>query len=260
VSSDPLDLDWAIVSLDKVETAKVRSFYHTQNELIHAVKDEAKAYRNFSLGISEDTDDDAASSAVSSRRAAQLSFAVNFVLLVIKFVAAILSGSLSVIASLIDSVLDLFSGIVFWRTGKMVEKEDIYAFPVGKQRLKAIAVIIVASVMGTASLSVLFQAIKDIIAGADAPTIDVTIIVLVALTVVVKILLMIHCRAHDTPETRALSVDHQNDSVSNSVALVCSILAERYWAPIDPLGAIALSLFIIYSWTSEGGSHVVNIV
>ena len=44
--------------------------------------------------------------------AARLTLAVNFLLFFMKLAAAIQSGSLSIISSLIDSTLDLFSGLL----------------------------------------------------------------------------------------------------------------------------------------------------
>lgn len=52
-------------------------------------------------------------------------------LLVIKLAAAVLSGSLSIIVSVIDSVIDLFSGILFWLCNHAIINRDNYDYPQG---------------------------------------------------------------------------------------------------------------------------------
>ena len=53
------------------------------------------------------------------------------VLLVGKAAAAALSGSLSVITSVIDSAVDLVSGILMWCSGRAVKTKDTYRYPQG---------------------------------------------------------------------------------------------------------------------------------
>lgn len=54
------------------------------------------------------------------------------VLLIIKTVAAILSGSLSIISAVIDSAVDLVSGALMWWSNKAMKYRDPYAYPQGK--------------------------------------------------------------------------------------------------------------------------------
>jgi hypothetical protein len=54
------------------------------------------------------------------------------VLLIIKVVAVVLSGSISLISSLVDSSVDLLSGVVIWVTTRAVKKTDRYSYPQGE--------------------------------------------------------------------------------------------------------------------------------
>ena len=58
-------------------------------------------------------------------------FVLHQVLLIGKAVAAVLSGSLSVITSVIDSAVDLVSGILMWCSGRAVKRKDPYRYPQG---------------------------------------------------------------------------------------------------------------------------------
>jgi len=53
------------------------------------------------------------------------------VLLAAKMVAAIMSGSISIISSLVDSIVDLASGVIIWATGRAVQKRNPYVYPQG---------------------------------------------------------------------------------------------------------------------------------
>jgi len=52
-------------------------------------------------------------------------------LLAAKMVAAVMSGSISIISSLVDSVVDLASGVIIWATGRAVRTRDPYIYPQG---------------------------------------------------------------------------------------------------------------------------------
>ena len=94
-----------------------------------------------------------------SSKAAKWALIVNIVLLVAKAAAASFSGSLSVISSLVDSVLDLVGGVVFYLISNSMTKRDV-AYPVGKRRFEPLGVIFLASVMGTAAFQVAIISIQ----------------------------------------------------------------------------------------------------
>ena len=86
-----------------------------------------------------------------------ISFAANVLLLVIKVIAAVWSGSLSVIASTIDSFLDLFSGSIIFATNCLAKRRDVLKFPVGRTRLEPLGVLIFSAVMAMSMASILIE-------------------------------------------------------------------------------------------------------
>eukprot|EP00042_Codosiga_hollandica_P050676 m.611017 g.611017 ORF g.611017 m.611017 type:complete len:107 (+) comp58136_c0_seq2:942-1262(+) len=68
--------------------------------------------------------------------------------------------------------------------------------------------------------------------------------------IVMKLILYLICRryAHTSVAAAALTQDHRNDLVLNSVAIVTSAVASHSWPPIDPIGAILIALWTGYSW------------
>lgn len=57
-------------------------------------------------------------------------------LLAAKTTASVLSGSIAIISSLVDSVVDLASGIVIWITSRAVRDCNYQEFPKGNKYLQ----------------------------------------------------------------------------------------------------------------------------
>lgn len=182
------------------------------------------------------------------------SLAVNVLLFVSKMVAAILSGSLSVVSSLVDSALDLFSGVTLWLVNRSMKPkpDDIYLYPSGKSRLEPVAIIICASVMGTATLQLVSTAIQNIAEGSSDPEVKAVSGSLMGVTVIAKFFLFLYCRRVNSPTVQALSLDHRNDVASNIAAIVFGLLGTYIWPNADPLGAILIAVYIIVNWCLAG--------
>lgn len=78
-----------------------------------------------------------------------------------------------------------------------------------------------------------------------------------------KFALWLYCRRFKhSPIAQALAQDHINDVGSNVVALIALIIASYYpslsW--LDPVGAIVISLWIIWSWYETGKDEVKKLV
>lgn len=58
---------------------------------------------------------------------------------------------------------------------------------------------------------------------------------------IVKFILMVYCRTFKNEIVRAYAQDHFFDVITNSIGLVTSLLAARYYWWMDPVGAILVS-------------------
>ena len=74
----------------------------------------------------------------SERIAIYASNAANLVLFLAKVYASIQSRSLAVIASTLDSLLDLLSGFILWFTASAMRKPNQYRYPIGKTRMQPV--------------------------------------------------------------------------------------------------------------------------
>mmetsp|Transcript_28729 Transcript_28729/g.86049 ORF Transcript_28729/g.86049 Transcript_28729/m.86049 type:complete len:365 (-) Transcript_28729:25-1119(-) len=198
------------------------------------------------------------------------SLLANVVLTVAKTFVTFQSGSLAVLASLIDSALDLLSQLVLF-TASVQRKTRSVAYPAGRARLEPVSVVVCAMLMGVSAMGVIFAAARqlfDLVAGRP---IDVEIdelnglIMLVAVVWKFALWLWIVKRhaalAADSPGVAAVAQDHFNDVLSNVFALAAAVLAARYGLDAaDPVGAILISLYIAYSWLDTGIEQVQHLV
>lgn len=74
----------------------------------------------------------------SERIAIHASNIANLVLFIAKVYASVESRSLAVIASTLDSLLDLLSGFILWFTANAMRKQNQYKYPIGKKRMQPV--------------------------------------------------------------------------------------------------------------------------
>lgn len=76
--------------------------------------------------------------AKSERLAVHVSNIANLILFVAKVFASVESRSLAVIASTMDSLLDLLSGFILWFTAYAMKTPNHYHYPIGKNRMQPV--------------------------------------------------------------------------------------------------------------------------
>jgi len=167
----------------------------------------------------------------------------------------IISGSVSVMASFLDSCLDLLSGSIIFVSSlfQRVQPKEVHLYPVGKTRLETLSVLVFATTMFTATGQLLTVSVQSLLQQEYINlNIDfITIGVLVG-TVLIKLLLWFLCSRFDHNAIQALAQDHRNDVVSNLIA-TATALGGFYWRPwVDPLGGAIISLLIMYTWFETG--------
>lgn len=185
------------------------------------------------------------------------------ILSALKLFAFIISNSMIMMASMIDSCLDILSSLILLITSKIAnsKKNDYRLFPVGKKRIQTIGVLIFACIMSAFALQILSQAIIDISSGPGNSEFGVWPIVTMAAAVFTKATLLTITKLsikklkksgdpNDTMEIdgmEACAQDHINDMLSNGFGLIFGIVSKYAWY-LDPAASMCLSLFIIYNW------------
>ena len=186
------------------------------------------------------------------------SFIVNICLVVMKVIVAIRSHSMVVIASALDSILDILSGSVLFVISHLQAMEGRDSFPIGKDRLEPLGIIVFSTVMFTASLQLMIEATKRIIVKDKEIVLDAITIGMLLATIVSKAILYVYCNffTKGSPSTEALAQDHRNDIISNTGAIFSAYIGFYYWWAADPIGAIGIGILIMFTWVKTGFEHI----
>eukprot|EP01097_Dermamoeba_algensis_P007635 TRINITY_DN4874_c0_g1_i1.p1 TRINITY_DN4874_c0_g1~~TRINITY_DN4874_c0_g1_i1.p1 ORF type:complete len:387 (-),score=87.78 TRINITY_DN4874_c0_g1_i1:140-1300(-) len=250
------------------KSKKAKFFYKQQNEILDFILDYNKRYKigeehNPLVGgevqpENNEKDDEEKRSWIfrwGAKGGVYLSFLVNVCLLVAKSIVAFASGSTAILASALDSFLDLVSGGIFVLTTRYMQKPQPELYPIGKSRMEPLGVIVFSTLMLGLSLMIILQSIQDAVKGPDVKLSMMDIIV-VCIVIGLKAFLFLYCRAVPSPQTRALAQDHFNDVLSNSFGLGAAVGAVYYQQLMDPIGAICISLYIIFVWMRTLMKHL----
>ncbi|XP_067659363.1 uncharacterized protein [Haliotis asinina] len=249
---------------NKHHNKRIRSYYKAQDRLI-------ESFEELQLDIDDAMIDTSYVKVLQKKSLfyARLTFIVNCILLIAKAVASSLSGSIAIISSLVDSIVDLASGIILWWATKAVKKRDPYIYPQGRTKLEPVAIIILSVLMAAASLQLVRESIQKIISIASGtaglPVVDIPVFAIAGGTIGVKFVLWLLCRRIPSPSVQALALDHRNDVCSNFVAIACGYVGSSELnqltgisdlSYVDPAGAILISLYIVYNWWKTGAEQI----
>nr|DAD44011.1 TPA_asm: hypothetical protein HUJ06_002241 [Nelumbo nucifera] len=114
---------------------KVAKYYRRQEKLLKGFN-EMEAVTEYGSLPGHLTEDEQQQLARSERMAVHASNIANIVLFMAKVYASVESRSLAVIASTLDSFMDLLSGFILWFTDHAMRKPNHYRYPIGKQRMQ----------------------------------------------------------------------------------------------------------------------------
>ncbi|ORX37076.1 hypothetical protein BD324DRAFT_579516 [Kockovaella imperatae] len=177
---------------------------------------------------------------------------VNVVLVVAKLVAVLYSSSISLLASLVDSALDLLSTFIILGTSYAIGiKSDKHLYPAGKRRFEPLGVLIFSVAMIASFVQVFIEAFQRARDTSDNAPVELSTIGLVTMivTIAVKLVLWIWCSRIPSSGVQALAQDAENDVWLNSMSLAFPWIGHRIgWRLLDPIGGMVLSAYIIFEW------------
>jgi len=189
-------------------------------------------------------------------RLAKITLFVNIAMIGAKMVAAVLSHSLSVVSSVVDSAMDITAGTLIWGACHMRQKNDREKYPIGLNRLEPLAILITAMIMTFANLIVIEESVLSTINNSLGPKVDIATLVILLGGTVVKIVLYVACRMRHSASAAMLAQDQRNDIVTNIVALAGASIGHRWWVYADPLGAVLIAGWIIFSWLGTAKEQI----
>jgi len=185
------------------------------------------------------------------KRATIVSSSVATLLVIVKLVLGVASGSVAVLASAIDSFLDMLVSILNFFAIKKSEESPDSEYHYGKGKIQAIAAVIEGTVITISGLYIIYQAIQKITSGAVTSLLTPSIIAMsfsiIITYALVRYLLRI-AKETDNIVIKADALHYKTDLWSNAAVLVA--LGAVYFTGLDEIDAVfglGIGLFIIYS-------------
>ncbi|MFA5461880.1 MAG: cation diffusion facilitator family transporter [Sulfurimonas sp.] len=185
------------------------------------------------------------------KRATVVSTSVAMLLVVIKMSVGILSGSVAILASAIDSMLDLTVSMFNYFAINNAEKDPDDAFNYGRNKMEPLAAVIEGTIISFSALFILYEAIDKIAHPREMDFIGLGIVVmLISIVITFFLVIFLNKVAKKTGNMviKADSLHYKTDIFSNGVVLLAlglvSFTGENI---IDPILGILISIYMIYS-------------
>jgi len=185
------------------------------------------------------------------KRATVVSSSVATLLVFVKLVLGVASGSVAVLASAIDSFLDMLVSMLNFFAIKKSEETPDSEYHYGKGKIQAIAAVIEGTIITISGLYIIYEAIKKLTRGSETTLLTPSIIAMsfsiIITYALVKYLLKI-AKETDNIVIKADALHYKTDLWSNAAVLIA--LGAVYFTGYDQIDAIfglGIGLFIIYS-------------
>lgn len=196
-----------------------------------------------------------------------VNFLINILLLVGKIAVTLLTNSLSVVASLVDSILDFLSTFIIYIVNRLAAQNNWkvqHSYPVGRSRLEPLGVLIFSIIIIISFFQVGQESFKRLFSSTPEQRLPATIgfdaVLIMVITIVAKLGCWIWCSKSQSSSVQALAQDAMTDIVFNTVSLLMPWLGHIFniwW--FDPLGALLLSVYIIFNWGKTAFEHINNL-
>lgn len=240
----------------------VAEYYQQQVEMLEGFSEmDALAERGYVPGMSKEERENLAKSETFAIR---ISNVANMVLFAAKVYASIRSGSLAIIASTLDSLLDLLSGFILWFTAFSMSTPNPYQYPIGKKRMQPLGILVFASVMATLGLQIILESVRQLLSDESDFSLNKEqerwLVGIMLSVTMVKLLLVIYCRSFTNEIVKAYAQDHFFDVITNIIGLIAALLANYVSDWMDPVGAIILALYTIRTWSMTVLENVNSLV
>ncbi|KAJ9630717.1 hypothetical protein H2203_001241 [Taxawa tesnikishii (nom. ined.)] len=201
----------------------------------------------------------------NARWAININVLANIVLLVAKVIAAFYSSSLSLIASLVDSALDLLCTLIVWSTNRLVQwrlKALNKRFPVGRRRLEPLGILVFSIIMVISFLQILQESVEKLLPGGPRKAQELPYVAIGAMlgTIIIKGIIGLGCVRIKTTQVQALAQDCKTDVYFNTLSLLFPLIGAKahvWW--LDPVGAGLLSLYVIWDWAGTCFENVTRL-
>lgn len=185
------------------------------------------------------------------KKATAVSSSVAAVLTLLKLMLGIASGSVAVLASAVDSVLDMFVSIFNYFAISKSEKPADERFNYGRGKIEALASVIEGTIISISGLFLLYQAFLKAYTGETSSYLGISILVMIislAITIVLVLYLNYIAKKTNSMVIKADALHYKTD-VFSTLAVLISLLLVYFtgYEIIDAFIGAGIAIYIIFS-------------
>ncbi len=185
------------------------------------------------------------------KKATIVSTSVAATLVAFKMTVGVLSGSIAVLASAIDSFLDLSVSAFNYFALHNAEKPADAQFNFGRSKIEPLAAVVEGTIISVSALFILYQAISNIVHETTLSHMDKSIGVMfisIAITALLVLFLNYVSKKTGNMVIRADALHYKTDLYSNAAVLLALFLVSYTGEPlIDALLGIGIAIYMIIS-------------
>lgn len=185
------------------------------------------------------------------KKATVVSTSVAAVLVVMKMTVGILSGSIAVLASAIDSFLDLTVSLFNYFALHNAEKDPDDKFHFGRSKIEPLAAVIEGTIISLSALFILYGALAKIAHPRDMGHMEESIAVMIASFIITAFLVMFLNYVAKKTKNMVIKADalhYKTDLFSNGAVLMAlALISYTGEQLIDPILGVVIAFYMIYS-------------
>jgi cation diffusion facilitator family transporter len=172
-------------------------------------------------------------------------------LTIIKFVVGIMSGSVALLASAVDSILDMFVSIFNLFAVHNSEKPADDQFNYGRGKIEALAAVIEGSIIAFSGLFILYHAVEKYFNQEEVKYLDLSLLVMFISMVVTFFLVMFLNYVAKKTNSMVIKSDalhYKTDLLTNLAVLVSlGLVLFTNMQVIDVIIGAIIAMYIVYS-------------
>lgn len=185
------------------------------------------------------------------KKATIVSTSVASLLVVIKMFVALMSGSVAVLASAIDSLLDLTISLFNYFALHNAEKDPDESFNFGRSKLEPLAAVVEGVIISMSALFILYEALIKIIHPQKIELLGASVFVMILSVFITSTLVVYLSRVAKKTDNMVIKADalHYKTDIFSNLAVLVS-LGIVYFTDVifvDSVFGIGIGLYMIYS-------------
>ncbi len=193
------------------------------------------------------------------KRAPLVATGLSLILAIIKLTVGLMSGSVALLASAVDSIMDMFVSVFNFLAIRLSDRSPDEQFPFGYGKIEALAATLEGLVVMGSGLFILYESLQKFIHKESVTHIDLSIMVMVISIIIVGGLVAFLNYVVKKTNNMVIKADllhYKTDLYSNSAVLLSlAIIYYTDWYWVDILFGGAIGIYIIkeaYELVEEG--------